>query len=502
MKERGSGLLAHITSLPSPYGIGDFGGGAYRFVDFLNQTGQSYWQVLPLNPTGLAHGNSPYSSVSAFAVNVLLISPELLIKEELLTEEEAGRAKMEAGRVDYERVVESKLSLLEKACSRFSSRRKLKTGYSRFCEEEAGWLDDYALFVALKEKFELKPWNEWPQAARDREPTELEKLRSELAERIEKEKVFQFLAVKQWMELKQYCNQKGIQILGDIPIYVTYDSVDVWTSPELFKLDKDKRPRFLAGVPPDYFSKTGQLWGNPVYNWQVLKKQGYEWWLRRLEYNLKLFNLVRVDHFRGFVGYWEVPYGEETAINGRWEKTPAYDFFQKVTERFPELPIIAEDLGIITEDVKEVMKHFGFAGMKVLMFAFSEEKPDHPYLPHNYIHNCLAYTGTHDNNTALGWFEEEAGEPERERLAEYVGHDLIRREIHWTLIRTVMRSVADMVIFPLQDVLGLPAEHRMNVPGTGEGNWSWRFQPEQLTQEVSDTLGRMTYVYGRIPEKE
>ncbi|MBU4478768.1 MAG: 4-alpha-glucanotransferase, partial [Candidatus Omnitrophica bacterium] len=353
-------------------------------------------------------------------------------------------------------------------------------------------------FTVFKSHFQERVWSEWPREIRDRDIAAMRHLKYQCHQEIEKEKFLQYVFFKQWFALKDYCNQKGIRIIGDIPIYVTYDSADVWTHPELFKLNEHKKPAVVAGVPPDYFSKTGQLWGNPVYNWDVIRGQEYAWWVRRIEHNLKLFDVVRVDHFRGFVDYWEVPAHEKTAVHGTWHKAPAYDFFQNLLERFPGLPIIAEDLGIITDEVKEVMLHFGFPGMKILLFAFGEDLPAHPYLPHNYIPNCVAYTGTHDNNTIKGWLKSEAQEEDKKRLFEYLGRKAPLSSLHWELIRLLMSSVADTVIFPLQDVLGKGEKDRMNIPGVGQGNWQWRFEQPELTEKIRTTLFQMTRRYARV----
>ncbi len=497
MKKRGSGILFHITSISSRFGIGDIGNGAYKFADFLAQTKQSFWQVLPLNPTNLINTNSPYSSVSAFAGNTILISPELMVKDGFLKDKDISfSAPFNKERVDYERVYTFKANLFNLAYDYFKVLDK-KCEYEKFCSENASWLDDFAMFISFKEYFKGVLWSEWPKGIRDRDAKSMQDLKRKLSERIEKEKFLQYVFFKQWDVLKNYCQQKKIQLIGDIPIYVTYDSVDVWTNPSIFKLNKDKKPTHVAGVPPDYFSKTGQLWGNPVYDWNVLREQGYGWWIKRIEHNLKLFDWMRMDHFRGFVGYWQVPAGEETAVNGAWQKAPAKDFFKRLTAHFPELPIIAEDLGIITDDVKEIMKHFGFPGMKVLLFAFGEDLPTHPYLPHNYMPNCVVYTGTHDNNTIRGWFKQETTKEDKNRLFKYLGREVPIDELHWEFIRLAMGSVANIVIFPLQDVLDLPETDRMNLPGTVINNWQWRLKPEQLIAPATDKLLDMTTRYAR-----
>ncbi|MCK4328846.1 4-alpha-glucanotransferase [candidate division WOR-3 bacterium] len=498
LMKRGSGILLHITSLPSPFGVGDFGPDAYRFVDFLVETKQSYWQILPLTPTNLAHGSSPYGSISVFAGNPLLISPVLMAKDGLLTKEEISPlVNFPVNQVDYNKVSNYKKHIFQIAYERFGN-IKINPGYENFCSKNSYWLDDYALFVACKTYFHEQMWNEWPTEIRDRQSKTLRSLKNELYNEIEREKFIQYIFLKQWLSLKKYCNKKGIQVIGDIPIYISYDSVDLWSNPEIFKLDKEKRPYVVAGVPPDYFSKTGQLWGNPVYNWKVLKERGYDWWIKRVEHYLKLFDFIRFDHFRGFVAYWEVPAEETTAVNGNWIKAPAKDFFDILNKRFPYLPIIAEDLGVITPDVIEVMNRYGFPGMKVLLFAFDEGFQKNPYIPHNVVRNCVFYTGTHDNNTIRGWFEREAKPDDIRRLFSYIGREVPLEELNWELIRLVMMSVADTVLFPMQDILGLGEEARMNRPATSKGNWLWRLSPDEITLSLKLKLKEMTEIYGRV----
>ncbi|MFH0811728.1 MAG: 4-alpha-glucanotransferase [Pseudomonadota bacterium] len=496
MKRRGSGILLHITSLPSPFGIGDLGSGAYRFIDFLAEAKQSYWQVLPLNPTDPIHYNSPYHSTSAFAFNPLLISPELMIAEGFLKRENIESfPEFPQDRVDHLSVKEYKENLFNQAFTHF--KRKRDQGYLEFCSQNAHWLEDFALFVALKANFQGKAWSEWPPGLRDRNREALESAKSEHQDKIEKIKFLQYIFNKQWASLKNYCTEKSIQIIGDLPIYVDYDSADVWAHPELFKLDDNQKPYVVAGVPPDYFSATGQLWGNPIYRWDILKERDYDWWVKRIAHSLKLYDFLRIDHFRGFVAYWEVPAREKTAINGKWIEAPAIDFFTRLTKKFPYLPIIAEDLGVITPDVREVMNHFELPGMKLLLFAFGPDLPTNPYIPHNLGKNCIAYTGTHDNNTIRGWFEKEVTPEDKKRLFKYLSREVPAEEIHWELIRLVMMSVANTVIFPLQDILGLGEEARMNLPATREGNWKWRLLPNQITPDITKRLLEMTEIYGR-----
>jgi 4-alpha-glucanotransferase len=496
-KQRGSGVLLHISSLPSPYGIGDLGPQAYAFADFLAASKQRYWQILPLNPTDLACDNSPYHSFSAFAFNPLLISPELLIEDGFLDSKDVGPLPtLSKESVDFRSVIPFKFKILLSAFERFREREDTQD-YEKFCEENVYWLDDYSLFVALKSRFRKKRWHLWPSEIKDRQARAINAMRTDLDHEICREKFLQYMFQKQWARLRKYCHHKGIEILGDIPIYVVHDSVDVWAHPELFKLDMDKKPYVVAGVPPDYFSNTGQLWGNPLYRWDVMQKRKYDWWVERIAHNLGLFDRVRIDHFRGFVGYWEIPAKEKTAIHGRWVKAPAMDFFKTIKQRFQPLPIVAEDLGIITPDVKEIMDLFAFPGMKVLLFAFGEDNPDHPYLPHTYGKNCLVYTGTHDNNTVSGWFKSEAKPEDKKRLFRYIGRIVPEKEIPWEFIRLGAMSIANTFIVPMQDILGLGIEARMNKPATKTGNWRWRLLREQLTPAVSKSLREITMTSGR-----
>jgi 4-alpha-glucanotransferase len=498
MKTRRSGVLLHLTSLPSPYGIGDLGPGAYRFADFLADAGQSIWQILPLNPTSPASGNSPYSSLSAFAGNPLLISPERLVQDGFLAPAEVEEAlSCDGEKVDYAAASVYKFNLLRKAFERFACGNREDFGFAGFCRDHAYWLNDYALFVALKEHFKGIEWGAWQSEIRHRTAAILQEWQELLADRVLAEKFFQYLFFRQWLALKSYCNQKNIQLIGDLPIYVSYDSVDVWSHPLLFELDEEQRPAVVAGVPPDYFSVTGQLWGNPVYRWQVLQQSGYRWWIQRFEHNLRLFDVIRLDHFRGFVGYWAIPAFEATAINGRWEPAPALEFFRVLAKRFSYLPIIAEDLGVITPDVREVMACFGFPGMKVLQFAFDGDPSANPYAPHNHSRNSFVYTGTHDNNTTRGWFGRELDARGKETLCRYLGRTVDEAEVHWELVRIAMMSVGATAIIPMQDLLGLGEEARMNVPAVPQGNWAWRLGSAQLSPGLAHKLARITELYGR-----
>lgn len=498
MNRRGSGILLHISSLPSQHGIGDLGPGAYRFADFLVETRQCLWQILPLNPTSTAHGNSPYSSFSAFAGNPLFISPDILVADGLLTLSDIEETlPFPENMVDYEAATEYKKRLLLKAFERYRGNIGQDYEFERFCIENEQWLDDYALFMALKEYFNGVAWYDWPGDLRDRCGDVIKDWSERLRDNILREKFFQYLFFKQWHFLKNYCNDRNIKVIGDLPIYVCHDSCDVWTNPCIFKLNGEKRPEFVSGVPPDYFSETGQLWGTPVYSWEFLKEDGYTWWIRRIEHNMKLFDTLRLDHFRGFVAYWEVSAQEKTAINGRWVEAPVYDFFNTLMRHFPSLPFIAEDLGVITPEVREVMSFYEFPGMKLLIFAFGEDMPTNPYILHNITKNSVVYTGTHDNNTIRGWYDKEASPEEKKRLSKYMGWEVPGEDINWEFVRYAMMSVANTAIMPMQDILGLGEEGRMNTPSVCNGNWKWRLTPGQITALLKERLSEMTEIYGR-----
>jgi len=493
---RVSGILLPITSLPSQFGIGDLGKGAYKFVDFLKDTKQSFWQILPLNPTESFYFNSPYHGTSAFAGNTLFISPEILFEEGLL---EKGNLEnlpqFSNDKVEFDKVIELKKSFFEIAFGKFKI-KSLRYEFEDFCLNNSSWLDDFALFRALKGRFGVS-WGDWLEELRDRNSQALNAVKGELSEEIEKVKFLQFIFDKQWKALKEYANENGVHIIGDIPFYVDYDSVDVWVHPELFKLNENRKPYAVGGVPPDCFSSTGQLWGNPVYNWDKFREDKYEWWVKRFGRALETVDIIRIDHFRGFVAYWEVKAEEKTAINGEWVNVPSYDFFNTLLKRFVSLPAIAEDPGIITTDVGEVMKHFGFPGMKVLLFAFGDDNPHNPYLPHMYEKNCVVYTGTHDNNTVKGWFEKEAKEDEKLRFFKYIGKEVSVNEVNWEFIKLAMSSISDISIIPLQDILGLGEEGRMNIPGTIKDNWRFRFSENALIDSVKEKLLNLTQMYGR-----
>jgi len=434
--------------------------------------------VLPLNPTCVEHGNSPYFSISLFAGNPLLISPELLCKDGLLSEKDLEGCQVQGDKVDYPTAWSIKENILEKAYRNFSENDE----YRNFLEENAYWLEDFCRFKVLKDKYR-KPWNVW----------ESESIKG-LEDKIKKEKFLQFVFFKQWKALKAYANSKGIKIMGDLPIYPAFDSSDVWSNKDLFKLDEHNSPYVVAGVPPDYFSKEGQLWGNPVYNWERLKEEGFSWWIRRIRHNLRLFDLLRLDHFRGFVAYYEVPASEKTAVRGRWVSAPAEEFFTKLKEEFPDFPFVAEDLGLITKDVEDIRDRFGFPGMKVLVFAFESE--NHPYMPHNHNKNSFVYTSTHDNMPVRGWYLQELDPSSKERLFRYLGRELSEGDVSYALIRLAYMSVSKACVVPMQDLLNLGQDARMNTPGKKEGNWEWRLK-DMPDDELSFKLKELCLTYGR-----
>ncbi len=507
---RSSGILLHPTSLPGRFGIGDLGDEAYRFVDFLAASKQSLWQVLPLGPTGF--GDSPYQCFSAFAGNTLLVSPERLVHEGLLTEEDLAHAPaFSFERVDFGNVITFKNALLRRAFERFkqTADKSLHASFEQFSHQAASWLDDYALYRALKDAQGGKAWNEWEPTLTRRDAAALDAAREHLRDEIDAHKFYQFLFFKQWAALKAYCHEREVKLVGDIPIFVARDSADVWMNPQEFKLDEAGRPLVVAGVPPDYFSATGQYWGNPIYNWDRMLADGFRWWIERVRATLEIYDIVRIDHFRGFAASWEIPGGDKTAERGSWVNVPGRELFTAIKSALGDLPIIAEDLGVITPDVEALRDDFGLPGMRILQFAFGGDTLNHD-LPHNYIKNCVVYTGTHDNDTTVGWFTSVAGEGstrnseqierEREFCLRYLSTD--GHEIHWDFIRTVLASVADAAIIPLQDLLGLGNEARMNLPNSTSGNWSWRYKTGALTHELAERLKHLTQVYGRERKHE
>lgn len=495
-KKRLSGILLHPTSMPSPYGIGDLWKEAYRFIDFLEKAGQHLWQILPLTPTGF--GDSPYQSFSAFAGQPLLISPEHLVELGLLREQDLSDCPVgEEDKVDYGSIVSWKAKILKMASVRFVKLAGigLRQEYDKFVGENLFWLEDYALFMVCKELNEGKAWLDWEMPYRKPTAAVKKRLKKQLQEEMKYYYFVQFIFYKEWMALKKYANEKEIKIIGDIPLFVSLDSADVWANQKLFRLDSKGYPTVVAGVPPDYFSAEGQLWGNPLYNWKVHKKDGYKWWIARVRHQLRLADYLRIDHFRGLESYWEVPADAATAIDGKWVPGPREDLFYALERELGyNLPIIAEDLGLITPEVHALRNKLGFPGMRILQFAFDSEE-ESTYLPHQFdTTNCVCYTGTHDNNTTRGWYEE-ASEVSRDKVRRYMNTD--GNSIHWDFIRTCLGTVAVFAILPLQDVLGVGGEGRMNTPGVGTDNWAWRYRKEALSEELAEGLEKVTRLYGR-----
>lgn len=490
--ERSSGILLHPTSLPGPYGIGDLGSYAYHFVDWLASAGCKLWQILPLGPTG--YGDSPYQCFSAFAGNPYLINPDLLLHEGLLHPDDlVEKVNFQDHQVDFGRIIPWKLNLLERAFMRFKSTPgAIQREFDRFAEKNSAWLHDYALFMAIKEAHGGGAWGGWPPELRGREKIAIEEAEKSLSDAISRYTFYQFIFFRQWNTLRDYAREKDIKIIGDIPIFVAYDSADVWGNPELFALDDFGQPTVVAGVPPDYFSPTGQLWGNPLYRWNIHRENGYAWWLARFRAILGQVDIVRLDHFRGFAGYWEIPGDSPTAETGRWVPGPGKDFLSKVETELGELPIIAEDLGEITPDVIELRDHFNLPGMKIIQFGFSG--PENPFLPHNYPETCVTYTGTHDNDTSRGWYET-APTHERNYARRFLNSD--GSGFPWDLIRAAWSSVAVYALAPMQDILSLGTDARMNFPGTLGNNWCWRMSPEALSDRLKERLRDLNYLYRR-----
>jgi 4-alpha-glucanotransferase len=490
---RSAGVLLHPTSLPGPYGIGDIGPRAHAWVEQLSRARQAWWQVLPLGPTGYA--DSPYQSFSAFAGNPNLLSPDALIESGLVRRSDIKDESFASGEVDYARVIPFKRRLLEAAWERFlsGSGASLCEEWETFCQQEAHWLVDFARFMALKDAYEGKSWQEWPKAWRVQAPGALAEADRDLSDAIGRHRFGQFLFFRQWNALKAHANSLGVRLIGDVPIFVAADSADVWANPELFLLDEQHRPRAVAGVPPDYFSPTGQLWGNPLYNWDAMRRTDYAWWVARLRATLRQVDVVRLDHFRGFYAYWEVPAGSPTAEGGRWVPGPGEELLSTLERELGTLPLIAEDLGVITPEVDSLRKRFGLPGMRILQFAFGGAVEER-FLPHNFENPTVVYTGTHDNDTTRGWFDRVTPD-ERRFTLEYLGRD--GSDIAWDLIRLAWASVARWAIAPLQDVLSLGSEARMNTPGRAGGNWRWRFSEDMLTPATLERLGALTTLYQR-----
>ena len=498
---RKAGILVHPTSFPGPYGIGDLGPAAYRFLDFLKKAGQTLWQVLPLGPTG-AEG-SPYQSYSSFAGQTLLISPEKCVEYGLLEQSDLDHFyPVDGKRVDYSNILACKEPFFKKAFQTFltliDSQDPLTKEFKTFKRKQNYWLSDYSLFMALKKHFDGKSWHKWPKEIRRPDQKTKNRWKKELSDEILYEEFLQFIFYKQWFELKAYANEKGISIIGDIPIFVSDDSADVWASPELFYVNKDGFPTVVSGVPPDYFSETGQLWGNPLYKWPAHKETGYAWWISRIKAQLALCDYLRIDHFRAFQDYWSIPAKAKTALEGKWKPGPREEFFEALQNALGEdLPIIAEDLGIITDEVRALRDKVGLPGMKILQFAFNGD-PHNDYLPHSFqTTNCVCYSGTHDNNTTVGWYKE-ADEKTRDTVRCYMNTDGNR--IHWDFIRTCYGTIAEKAIVPIQDIFGQDEQERMNVPGVPTGNWGYRFSEHLLTDELASHLLFITKLYGREPK--
>lgn len=493
MLDRTCGILLHVTSLPGPHGTGDLGPAARRMAGFLASAGQGCWQVLPLNPAG--KGNSPYSSTSAFAGHPLLISLEDLEEEGLLSAADLRRApRLPSGRAAFREAARCKGRLLRRA---FEAFRREGGDLEDFRRREGHWLDDHALFTALRARYGGRSWTRWPRPLKERVPAALDRARSELQEQVDFEVFLQSCFHGQWETLRAHCREAGVKVMGDLPFYVSLESADVWANAELFNLDDQGRPRTVAGVPPDYYSRSGQLWGNPIYRWDVMKRRGYRWWRRRLAHNLRLYDLLRVDHFRGFVGYWEVPSGARSARAGRWVVGPGERFFRSLSRHVPRLDIIAEDLGEITADVRETIRRLGFPGMRVLQFGFGKDAATSIHAPHNHEPHSVVYTGTHDNNTTRGWFEQELAESGRTRVFRYLGRRVSAARVPWEVVRLAYASVARLAVVPMQDLLGLGAEARMNRPAAARGNWTWRLEERRLTPALVRRLRELAEDFGR-----
>lgn len=491
--ERSSGIIMHISSLPEKYGIGTFGQQAYAFADFLKQAGQKYWQILPLGHT--SYGDSPYQAFSAFAGNPYFIDLDYLVRDGLLTKNDLDRldARINETEVDYEALFKTRYIVLRKAYQK--GKEKYKNEVSLFNKDNEEWLTDYAMYMAIKEKMDLLSWQEWDEDIKLRKPEAMQHYERELADEIGFWKFVQYEFYKQWNELKAYVNKLGIQIIGDIPIYVASDSSDAWANSTLFKLDENKNPIVVAGCPPDAFSETGQLWGNPIYDWDYLEQTKYRWWIKRIEESLKLFDVIRIDHFRGFEAYWEVPYGDETAVNGKWVKGPGIKLFRAIKEALGEVNIIAEDLGFLTQEVLDFRDETGYPGMKVLQFAF-DTREESEYIPHTYYKHCMVYTGTHDNDTIRGWMEQTGSKEDVQHAIHYL--NLNEEEgYNWGFIRGAWSSVGNVAITMMQDILNLGNEARMNLPSTLGGNWMWRMKQEDLTDDLATRLYQLTRLYGR-----
>lgn len=502
MKEdRQAGVLLHISSLPCRHGLGDFGPQAHEFVDFLAQAGHSLWQVLPLTPVNPGAGNSPYSSYAAFAGNTLFISPDMLVRQGLLRREDVDHPPaFPPDRADHDAAAAWRSRLLAQAFDNVFARVRCDSDFAHFCRDEGFWLEDYCLFMAIKREQQGAPWYLWPRGLRLRDPLALEQARERLGFEILRERYFQYLFAQHWENLREYAAARGVKLFGDVPIYVSLDSCDVWAHRELFELDDEGLPVYCAGAPPDYFSETGQMWGNPVYAWERHDKDGFAWWIQRMSHENRRFDVIRLDHFRGFCGFWQVPSCERTAENGIWIPGPGRKLFSALTRSISDLNLVAEDLGVITADVTELMQEFGFPGMKILQFAFSPDMGKNAYIPHNITPGSVVYTGTHDNNTTRGWFVSELDTQGRERVRRYAGYEVGENGAAELLIRMALGSVARWCVIPMQDYLGLGDAGRMNIPGVAGGNWGWRMAPELLTADLARRMRILAETYGRLPK--
>lgn len=488
-----AGALLHISSLAGPFGTGDLGPEAQAFAAFLSESGLRYWQILPLHPTESRYHYSPYQSPSAFAGNPLLISPDLLVEDGFISKKELNSPFASSVRTDFSRAEKYKQGLIDRV---FEAHQTDKA-FADFQIRESAWLRDFSLFQALSRKIK-KPWHRWTESLRDREPAALEKAEKSLIESVQREKFSQFIFFRQWDTLRKTLKKKEVRLIGDCPIYVPHQSADVWSHARLFQLDSRKRPAFVSGVPPDAFSRTGQFWGHPLFDWDRLREEGFAWWIHRLTFLSRLVDIIRLDHFRGLVAYWKIPAGAKNAAKGEWANAPAEDFLRKLQASLSGLPLIAEDLGTITPDVVDVMKKFRLPGMKVLLFAFDSQNPDNPHLPHNYTSESIVYTGTHDNNTVRGWYEEEASTAARKRLELYINEKVSAGNVHWKMIRLAFSSPSSLAVVPVQDFLGLGSAARMNLPASLHGNWMWRVHPEELGHSLSAKISALCRETGRL----
>jgi 4-alpha-glucanotransferase len=497
---RSAGILLHITSLPGGYYIGDMGPESYRFADLLVKSGQRFWQILPINQVDKNKAYSPYSPISAFAGNISLISPELIKDLGLIEKLPSKKRHYNTSQTNFEKAEKLKDQIIDEAFKNFkeSKNKGLRDEFDQFCVEEKFWLNDYSLFITIKKINKYDPWNNWEKKFKNKDATLYKWAEENYSEQIECNKFAQFLFLKQWKALKEYCNLNGISIFGDIPIYIGFDSADVWSHPEYFKLTSQKEPSAVSGVPPDYFNENGQLWGMPVYNWNANKKDGYAWWIERIRKNLQLFDLIRIDHFRGFEGFWEVPATEKTAKNGKWIKGPGKDLFDAIKKEFHDMPFVAEDLGEIDQAVYDLRDRYHLPGMSLIMFTFGDDTSYSVHSPHNFRQNTVVYTGTHDNNTTKGWYKKETNKKLRQRINQYTGRKITSLNISREFMRLAYQSVAKLVVIPMQDILGLGKKDRMNIPSVETGNWGWRLTKKQIRKKNVKTLRKWAELYGRL----